>query len=307
MLAGELLLGEEPESVPFESALGLFADGFEARQGVWPGSSRDSAAVAGWLLPVAFDNRVAIDSLSRAMTDPSVTKEAIGRVADYFPKDFSPSASYDVFFTATGWQWGDAMTFSYESEGGVYRLSDEGRPAMMFNLTLVAETYGADTRARIATCGNVLAHELFHAMLADYRSVHGIAPSETFERQLAENLFNEGLAHYIADGEMIRSEYERFRDRETAAFDTLSEKSAVIFDPEVAPELRRQAIDEGLYGPYWSKYVCVAGLFAAYHIEQYGGTELLVECVEKSPEFFVETYEAICREHPELPKLPFTQ
>lgn len=55
--------------------------------------------------------------------------------------------------------------------------------------------------AQVKAFGNLLVHELFHAMLADYRDKHGFDQPEAIE-----------IAHCIADGELVSARMDELRE-----------------------------------------------------------------------------------------------
>ncbi len=274
----QLLLHNEAGGTSFSDALAAFAD---------------DRTHPDYLLAEAYTRRKQIATLAQAMVDPAVTEGVWQYVIDYFPQDFDAGQfpAYEVWFTATGWQWGDAMTFSYNPEN--YEIGDVGKPAIIFNLTLICSLYGEGLQQQLSTFQNVLKHELFHAVLADYRTLKQIPEPETIEELADYSLYNEGIAHYLANAEMFREQGDALKEKEQAAFKRYSEQRRVIFDANQPDEVRMAAIQEGLQGPYWDKYICVTGLFMAARIEQYGGRELLRECIARGPKYFIETMHRI--------------
>lgn len=279
----QLLLQNEVDAGPFADALAAFAEDHTRSE---------------YLLAEAYTRREQIAALARAVADPSVAEGVLQYVMDYFPQDFDAGQlpAYEVWFTATGWQWGDAMMFSYDPE--TLEVGEGGKPATIFDLTLISSLYGNGVQEQLGTFKNVLKHELFHAVLADYRTLKQIPEPETTEEQADYLLYNEGIAHYLANPEIFRQQSDELKEKEQAAFRRYSEQRRVIFDATRPEEVRMAAIQQGVQGPYWDKYIAVTGLFMAARIEQLGGRELLRECIARGPEYFIDTYYKITNTSP---------
>jgi len=287
----QLLFENEKESVTFSEALHSF-------------SAQHPLSDNPYLLNEAYENRTQITELLSRLTDSIHDNRILDYVTGYFPADFIPSAQYNVYFTATGWKWGDAMAFNYSKNGDNYVVTEVGIPAIIFNLTIITSTYGKTIEKQISTFGKVLSHELFHALLEDYIAGKNYYNPGQIESKALFLLLNEGIAHFIADVDYIKANYDLLKEKEQNCFSLFDEKLKIIMDNSVDMELRNAALEEGLYGSYWEKYICITGLFMAYHIHQSGGEELLRECIEKGSGFFIQKYREICQENNNLPLLP---
>lgn len=257
-----------------------------------------------YLLNDAYNNRHQINILKDSLIEFTLENQPMEYVKGFFPADFNPSSQYDIYFTATGWKWGDAMAFNYSNNGGNLILSDEGTAAIIFNLTIIASTYGNTIAKQTATYKKVLIHELFHAFLNDYIAGKNYYTPEEIESNTLFMLMNEGIAHYIADCDYIKDNYETLKEKELHSFSLFNENANIIFDKNKHMELRSSALENGLFGSYWDKYICMTGLFMAYHIHQYGGQELLQECIANGGDYFIIKYSEICNSEKHLPQLP---
>ncbi len=268
----------------------------------------DSISGNSYLINNAYKRQTEIANLLKIIKKTEFSAEVYNRVIKYFPEDYEPRRKYDIFFTAVGWKWGDAMSFCYKVNNGEYRLSNNGIPAVIFNLTLISSLYGRTPASQINVLKNVMSHELFHAVLSDYIFLKWDKwNNESIESNALFLIFNEGLAHYISDGKLLKENYNKGTDlseKEKAAFFSLSDSSRIIFNADFDTNKRKEALISGVYGNYWNKYICITGLFMAYHIEYFDGHEALVECVEKGPICFFEKYRSLCEKNPELPNLP---
>jgi hypothetical protein len=227
----------------------------------------------------------------------------------YFPDNYLPPRNYEVFYTAVGWHWGDAMQFEYNVKDGEYIISDQkGTPAFIFNLTLVCMLYGDNATEQINTMIQVMSHELFHAIFSDYTNSNWLSwDNENIRNYALFLMLNEGLGHYIADNELLRTDYhkdDKLKQKEKQAFVSLSDNAKVIFNPENKEEIRSETLNAGTFGEYWTKYICIAGMFMIYQIEQYYGTEGVKECIKNGPVYFLKKYESLRKINVQLPELP---
>jgi hypothetical protein len=268
----------------------------------------DSTSGSIYLLNEAYKRQLEISELLKEIKKSNFSENVYKRAIKYFPDNYIPPRNYEVFFTALGWQWGDAMSFDYKINNGEYLLSDKGTPAIIFNLTLVSMTYGNTIQQQMKAMENIMSHELFHAILSDYTKVHW---NQKTENSLHDEMFflmlNEGIAHYIANGSEIAVVYEQsqyIKAKESNAFEVLGEKAKIIFADNQTLDHRRKIVKEGTFGPFWEKYICITGLFLIYHIEQYYGVEEIMECVKNGPLYFIKRYETLSKINTALPQLP---
>jgi len=288
----QLLHKNKKDAIGFSDALHRF-------------SATRSLSDNDYLLNDAYGKHEQISILKDRLIEFSITSSPIEYVKEYFPADFMPSSRYNIFFTATGWQWGDAMTFNYIQEGDKLITSQKGTPAIIFNLTIITSTYGETIDKQVASFKKVINHELFHALFDEYITDKNYYTPDQIESETLFMLMNEGIAHYIADRDYLKANYENLKAKEQSCFSLFNEKAKIIFDENEDMTLRNEAFEEGLYGSYWDKYICMTGLFMTYHIYQYGGLDLLRECIENGYNYFIGKYNEICETNKDLPRLRF--
>lgn len=296
-LMEQLLRYNEREDVPtFKKTLEEF-------------NPNDSLSGNIYILNNAYQKQSEIANLVNEIKKTDFSENVFSRAIKYFPDGYIPPRNYEVFYSAVGWHWGDAMMFEYIIEDGKYFVSySEGTPAFIFNLTLVCILYGNDVAEQIGTMENVMSHELFHAIFSDYTNSNWLFwDNENINNYALFVMLNEGLGHYIADGELLRTDYHKddnLKQKEKQAFTSLSDSIKVIFNIENKKEIRKEALNSGTYGKYWTKYICIPSMFMLYHIEQYYGAEGIKECIKNGPVYFVKKYETLQQINAELPKLP---
>ncbi len=257
-LAQRLLHRNDPDvETTFAEAMRAFATG------------GDSLAAADYLLPAAFERRQEIRELMGALRESHDAEE---RVAEVFPE---VDLNFKTYFTAVGWQWGDAMSTSLD-----------GVPVQVFNLTIIDRSYGRSLEEKADAFDNVLAHELFHSAVGERFD----EPS-TVEQTALWLVWNEGMAHWVADADTVRSmDGETLTRLRKSTFEGLARVGEVVFDTRRSRDDRLQTLLGATVGSYWSKSVAMAGLFMALDIEAALGRERLLECARRGPEYFVLTY-----------------
>ena len=222
-------------------------------------------------------------------------------VLNYFPEDFKTINTYQIFFVVVGWEWGDAVTTNFKTENG-------NETVVVVNLEIINRTYGDNFTDVVSRLKNVLSHELFHLMINDYKQQkYQISYENNIEERTIFTLFNEGIAHFISDGNTISEYYpinESVRNYEQAAFIKLGDATDTIFNSQINSEDRCRKLRESTFGSYWDKYVSICGLFMSYHIFQEYGIDGLTECIENVPEYFIMSYQQICEQNPDFQKLP---
>ena len=294
-LMEELLLQNEEQAETFETILNKFLQG-------------DSLPEIDYQIKDANDRKEEITELIQHITRTGFLDEIYERAGFFFPKTWQPSSTYEVFFSVTGWKWGDAMTFKYECNDNKYLLSPSGKPAIIFNLTLVNNTYGQSIDQKIKTLQNVMSHEVFHALFADFNEGKWKSASDkSFSDEVIQLMFNEGLAHYIANGKEIAEIYDQsqnIKDKEKRAFEVLREKAKVIFSADEDLTRSRGLAHQGTYGQFWDKYLCITGLFMVYHIEKYLGREGIELCLEEGAGKFIEVYQVLSKKNRNIQQLP---
>ncbi len=265
----------------------------------------DTLTGKGYGLREAYEKRSEIKELKNLL-DKTNFNDFFNTVKYFFPKGYESTNNYNVFFTLTGWKWGDAMQFTYKIENEKITFPYDGKPALIFNLTLINKNYGKTLDKKISSFSKVFAHELFHAMFSEYVKKNWDDISEKKPKGfLKYTMLNEGIAHYIGEKESLKENYKtEFKDKEKAAFDTFSEKLKQINTSSIEDKEKRKIIRKGTHGNFWDKYVCITGMFMAFHIENECGIEGLRECINKGYDYFIKKYISISENNDNMPKLP---
>lgn len=267
----------------------------------------DSLTGQHYRLRHAYDHRSEIKVLQDSLQSINWAESIFHKSMAFFPKHFNSSGDYKVFLCFTGWEWGDAMQFQYVMEDGKGVLCEEGSPAILVNLAIVNDNYGTSCQQKIKTLTEVMAHELFHVLFYEYVQKHwSKKEAEGIVEELKYLMMNEGIAHYIAEKDYLLQVYgtDPLCEKEKSAFQQLISNQAIMGDASLPEEERIQALNKGTYGSYWSKYVCITGMFMAYHIEQTFGLEKLSDCIEKGVDYYFQTYREACDKNEAIPRLP---
>lgn len=220
----------------------------------------------------------------------------VGDVLKFLPQEYKGNIDFEIFLITNGWQWGDANVFSYSEKDNICKLDGNGKLAMILNISLIYNLYGDTNQKRFETMQNVLSHELFHIFYADYKNQK---EEEYFSVKPEENIFytmlNEGMGHYLSERTKLMNDYPnstKLKEREKKAFDDLNNNLKLI-KAESDEKIKKYLVEKGTYGKFWDKYVCITGMFIAYHIEKNYGIEMLRECMIKGPSFMLKKYNEI--------------
>ncbi len=252
--------------------------------------------------------------LLQAIKKHDFSSEVTSRVADYIPMEHPLNLSCDVYLVLTGWEWGDAMVRRVKQVGDNYKLADDGQPVIIINLSIMTHLYGKERKpeALVEHIAHSLTHEGFHFAFAKYRD---ISPRWNTRRDASElealirMMQDEGIAHYIShhqDEELIANynQSEEYKGRERDAFRQLSVAVRQLSDSSIARAQKRQILEAGNSGKYWSKYASISGLFMVYHIERTLGKAAVKETVAQGAASFLRQYHKVQTENPRLPPLP---
>ncbi|TAJ09423.1 hypothetical protein DMA11_19965 [Marinilabiliaceae bacterium JC017] len=267
----------------------------------------DSLTGQPYRLRHAYEHRSEIKVLQDSLQTIDWAESIFHKSIAFYPKHFNSSVNYKVFLCFTGWKWGDAMQFQYLMEDGKVVLCEEGSPGVLVNLAIVNDNYGNTCQQKIKTLTEVMAHELFHVLFYEYVQKHwSKKEAEGIVEELKYLMMNEGIAHYIAEKEYLLQTYgtDQLCEKEKSAFEQLISNHTIMANDSLPEEERIHALNKGTYGSYWSKYVCITGMFMAYHIEQTFGPEKLSDCIEKGVDYYFQTYREACNKNEAIPRLP---
>lgn len=151
----------------------------------------------------------------------------------------------------------------------------EGEPVAILDLALWVKYLGKTDIGALVR--NLLTHELCHVCIGE--TVPGIdddLSSERYLDSLDANTFHEGFAHLVS-----------FKAKEINAVDWNGEKLIQVAEncvttmrralAEQSPERQRQYLHDAIYGAYFDKFACMAGMFHLARRWQSGGIAALAE------------------------------
>jgi hypothetical protein len=252
--------------------------------------------------------------LLQAIKKHDFSSEVTRRVAAYIPMEYPLNLSCHVYFVLTGWEWGDAMVLRVKQLGDSYKLSDDGQPVIVVNLSIMTHLYGKGRKpeALIDHISHSMTHEGFHFAFAKYKEISPRwqgRPDESELETLIEMMQNEGIAHYIShhQDEKLIAKYnqsEEYKNRERSAFRQLGVAVRQLSDPSIDRAQKQQILEAGNAGKYWSKYACISGMFMVYHIERNLGKTAVKETVTRGAVSFLKQYHQVQIGNPQLPSLP---
>lgn len=252
--------------------------------------------------------------LLQAIKKRDFSSEVASRVAAYIPTEYPLNLSCDVYLVLTGWEWGDAMVRRVKQVGDSYKLSDDGRPVIIINLSIMTHLYGKEQKLEelVDHISHSLIHEGFHFTFARYRD---ISPRWNTKRDaseleaLIEMMQDEGIAHYIShhlDEKLIANynQLEEYKSRERDAFRQLGVAVRQLSDPSIDGARKKQILETGNASKFWSKYASISGMFMVYHIERTLGKAAVRETLAQGAVSFLTQYHKVQTQNPQLPPLP---
>lgn len=207
-------------------------------------------------------------------------------VKKYFPLTDVSQLRTTIFFTVCGWQWGDAVAFNYSIYDNKCILEGDLN-GIMINLQIFLQ-YADNNSKRIQIMKDILKHEIFHIYFAQHAKVNGFSKHQNEFDQLTYIMQNEGIAHFLS---LINSTSDAFFEKHIKS--TIQQiDSLLVFlkDPDISHLEKTERINRGTYGPFWSKFICIAGLYTASKIYENDGISGLQKSIDAGPEDFFKKY-----------------
>jgi hypothetical protein len=220
-------------------------------------------------------------------------------VSQLFPP--LPDQVAKIYVVANGSEWGDMYQRAFIWKNGTPVLEDHGEPVILLNALLVAATYKGDPGEQARSAYNVVRHELFHVFYARYQASdirwQRLKYPLTAESKLMVLIQNEGIAHFLADRDVLLQKGFPKEHGEKALRDL---ESAVI-------AIREKRATEDLLtkadtGPFWDKYGAISGMLFAYGAEKTFGRQALKNSIQQGPWSLVLMYADAARQQPEFPQ-----
>ena len=239
--------------------------------------------------------------------------EITDRIKPYIPTDYPLDVTSNVYFVLTGWEWGDAMVRHITNIDVTYRVTEQGEPIIIVNLSIITNLYGDDLDKLLNdNISNTISHELFHLVFAEYQNVSSYWKNDrdtTEVGQLVEIIQNEGIAHYLSHNQKQNlienyNSSDKLKEHEKDAFKQLDVAVKQLLSPELSKQEKDNILMKSNAGRYWDKFGAIAGKFMVYHIEKEYGEQAIQESLSKGAYYFLELYKKVRTENPTLPSLP---
>ncbi len=276
-------------------------------------SINDSLKPDPYGLRLAWFQRGESSLLLNKIKEYNFSDEITDRIKPYIPTDYPLDVTSNVYFVLTGWEWGDAMVRHITNIDNHYRVTEQGEPVIIVNLSIITNLYGDDTDKLLNDdISNTISHELFHLVFAEYRNVSSFWKNNrdtTEVGQLVEIIQNEGIAHYISHNQkqiLIESynSSDELKEREKEAFKQLDIAVKQLLNPELSNQEKDDILMKSNAGRYWDKFGAIAGKFMVYHIEKEYGEQAVQKSLSNGAYYFLELYDKVQSENPTLPCLP---
>ncbi|MBN1112905.1 MAG: hypothetical protein JXA53_08325 [Bacteroidales bacterium] len=239
--------------------------------------------------------------------------EVIARIKAYIPSDYSLNINSNVHFVLTGWKWGDAMVRNVVKENNCYKVTEQGEPVIIMNLSIMTKLYGDDMDMLLKeNVSQIMSHELFHLTFEEYKKVSDYWQNNndtTYIGRLAKVIQNEGIAHFLSNNmkQYLTDNYnssENLKNREKLTFNQLNDAVKQLVSTELNEQEKYNLLMSANTGNYWNKYGAIAGKFMVYHIENKYGAQAIQESLSKGAYYFLQLYNNVQLDDPSLPKLP---
>lgn len=177
----------------------------------------------------------------------------------------------DIYLLPIGFPRGDA-----------YVRNLNGETVICLNLAAILK-YGQDTAERVKTVTPVLEHEMFHIFFERrYKDTPYWVEFEedlTAAKEARFLVLNEGIAHFIADWERIDQFLANRREQLHTAVRRYHEVMQQLDAGNLPMDDARRLIMWGIVGPFFEKYLAMAGMLAAYIILNEHGIVGLKRCL----------------------------
>lgn len=186
-------------------------------------------------------------------------------------------SSINVYLLPFGHPFGDA-----------YVRLENGEPCIFINLASVVRLYGRSTAERIANLTSVIEHEVFHIRFANLRKTSARWASfdeSSYANALILNTLDEGIAHFIGHRSRLPGYVETNRTDFQQCVSRYMTVETDILTRELSPDEFRSMFFNGVTGRFWSKYIAVTGMLAAYRILKERGWTGLRACLENPGSF----------------------
>ncbi len=276
-------------------------------------SVNDSLKPDPYGLRLAWFQRDESSLLLNKIKEYNFQGEAVERIMPYIPTDYPLDVTCNVYFVLTGWEWGDAMVREITKTDNHYRVTEQGEPVIIVNLSIITKLYGDDIDKLLNdNISNTMSHELFHFVFAEYQKVSSFWKNNrdtTKIGQLVEIIQNEGIAHYISHNQkqnLIKNynTSNELKEHEKKAFKQLDIAVKQLLNSELSEQEKDDILMKSNAGRYWDKFGAIAGKFMVYHIEKKYGEQAIKQSLSKGAYYFLELYNKVQSENPTLPILP---
>ncbi|MCK4529094.1 hypothetical protein KAW18_17145 [candidate division WOR-3 bacterium] len=276
-------------------------------------SINDSLKSDPYGLRLAWFQRDESSLLLNKIKEYNFQGEIVERIKPYIPTDYPLDVECKVYFVLTGWEWGDAMVRKITNIDNHYRVTEQGEPVIIVNLSIITKLYGDDIDILLNDdISHTMSHELFHLVFAEYQNVSSYWKNNrdtTKIGQLVEIIQNEGIAHYLSHNQKQNlienyNSSNELKEREKEAFKQLSIAVKQLLNTELSNQEKDDILMKSNAGRYWDKFGAIAGKFMVYHIEREYGEQAIQQSLSKGAYYFLELYNKLQIESPTLPSLP---
>ncbi len=140
------------------------------------------------------------------------------------------------------------------------RIKD-GEQVIIFDLNRINTS---DPDNLIMSIRRLVTHELFHALYAkdsrdaqDMEDKANIDANAAYQDELLQLVFDEGFAHYLSVDDILKANYQNFREEHYQR--NLSKLNTALEEKD--PEKQKQFMTEASAGNFFDKFAAITGMF----------------------------------------------
>lgn len=209
------------------------------------------------------------------------TVKIISDLMDYAVRDFIPvnKVIWDELFP--GWKEILAKTEVHfiiglpEPYDATVLISEDGIVNVILDIGCWVKYYGKCKLEEVVH--NILTHELCHVCIHSiYQSIEADGEGEDYLTCLDANTFNEGFAHLLSYNDKNMDETDWKSDKLSGVFKNSKQqlKYAIMENDRSRQE---KYLYDAIFGDYYNKYACMAGMLYLADCWMKNGTEALIK------------------------------
>lgn len=250
-----------------------------------------------------------IKQLLEELKKRNFSRRVAATVEQIFPNDAKVSVDIPVFIVALGHKNVDAYVrrIIWHEDYPEFVGENRGELTIILNLSQ-AVNYGSNTEDRFINLLGVVAHEVFHTALGNFKET-----SQSWQRYysnhhspvdaLLDLTHNEGIAYYLSLDQQTGGYLPRdWNEKTRNAISTFNKNISLLFTDSTSQQNINEIIRQANLSGYWESYGSITGMFIAREIDKRFGRGSLIESIDQNPFYFFKKYIKMCNQDSNLPK-----